>query len=330
MSLALDGRLPSRRRTVLFAHRDACAPCTRVWNEMRTAQDLVLGLPPTPVSASFRVDLWERIRSGEGAPETLLHEPIPFAAKVRYVAAGAAAAAGMLLVLHLARGDDSTVEPGPKPPQRVTEVAKATGDPRPSPADDLEIVPITPQLAAETCVNTCATVTSQLQRELPELDQRPFAALRRELLPTTFRAREAAGLMLWLDGEGFVQLNEEAARDYAVLEQLASHAEQATNPAEFRLALEPVRDLQAHRMKKLLVRCCDVEPKFQLEFGQQMASGAPWDRLFDLVVPGVPPVPGFEVTRQLRLQGPDNQPRMYVLIRTQTLRGSNPVNGGRR
>jgi len=314
MSLALDGRLPSRRRTILFAHRDACAPCTRVWEEMRSAQDLALSLATQPVSASFRTDLWARIRSGEGAPEMALREPIPLASKVRYVMSGAAVAACALFVLHLTRGEEAAPSPVPERVDEVAKVDETAGEAIPiATSRDLGVVPITPQLATETCVNTCTTVADQLQAELPALGNSPFSVARRELLPKAYRAGEAAGMVLWMDEEGFVRLEDDQAHAFSVLLQIASHVERAQNPNELRLALEPVRTLEPRKLKNVFVQCCDIEPKFQQQLGLQVTSNnRGWRMLFNFV-PGSAPASGLDAMLQgqqvwlIRVRARDNQ-----------------------
>ncbi len=97
LSLCLDGRLASGRRALVMQHVDACEACTTFWNELQAAQRLVLVLPSQEVGEDFRDQLWERIRSGEGTPDAVFHEPVPMLTKARYALTGAAAAAAVLL-----------------------------------------------------------------------------------------------------------------------------------------------------------------------------------------------------------------------------------------
>ena len=97
LSQCLDGRLPSGRRTLVMEHVDQCSDCSTFWGELQAAQQLVLQLSREGVGEQFREQLWERIRAGEGTPDAVFHEPVPFAAKVRYAMTGAAAAAILLL-----------------------------------------------------------------------------------------------------------------------------------------------------------------------------------------------------------------------------------------
>jgi len=104
LSQCLDGRLPSGRRAIVMEHAESCEPCSRFWDDLQHAQQLVLRLRSHPVSSGFREQLFERVAAGEGTPPAVFHEPIPLATKVRYVLTGAAAAAAVLLVFGLVRG----------------------------------------------------------------------------------------------------------------------------------------------------------------------------------------------------------------------------------
>lgn len=97
LSQCLDGRLPSGRRAQVMQHAERCGECGRFWSELQAAQQLALDLPRERVGERFREQLWERIRAGEGTPEAVFHEPVPFATKLRYSLTGAAAAAAVLL-----------------------------------------------------------------------------------------------------------------------------------------------------------------------------------------------------------------------------------------
>ena len=119
LSMCLDGRLPSGRRSVVMQHVDGCEGCSEFWNELQAAQKLALLLPREKVSDGFREQLWERIRSGEGTPEAVFHEPVPMLAKARYVLTGAAAAAAVLVCARFLRDD-------PKVPHE-TQVAAVDG-----------------------------------------------------------------------------------------------------------------------------------------------------------------------------------------------------------
>ena len=119
LSQCLDGRLPSGRRTQVMQHVEQCEGCSTFWNELQAAQSLVLQLPRERVSEGFRAQLWERIQSGEGTPEAVFREPVPFTTKLRYAFTGAAAAAAVLLGTLLLQPD--------RTPKSTIQVADADG-----------------------------------------------------------------------------------------------------------------------------------------------------------------------------------------------------------
>jgi len=126
LSMCLDGRLPSGRRSVVLQHAAECVGCRRFWAELQQAQQLALQLPKHRVSAGFHTQLWERIRAGEGTPEAVFHEPIPWLTKARYVMTGAAAAAAVLalaLVLRPANQGNSNQGNSNQEPQPQTIAA---------------------------------------------------------------------------------------------------------------------------------------------------------------------------------------------------------------
>jgi Putative zinc-finger len=133
LSRCLDGRLPGARRAEVMTHVDKCSKCTQVWEDMQAAQSLVFRLEQPSVSPSFRDDVWERIHSGEGAPEILLQEPVTNLAKVRYGLIGAAAAAAFLVGLHLLTMDRSPVESDAKATD-VVDLSDPLPDSEPTPA----------------------------------------------------------------------------------------------------------------------------------------------------------------------------------------------------
>lgn len=112
LSLCLDGRLPSGRRGIVMQHVEGCESCSTFWSELEAAQRLTLSLPREKVSDGFRDQLWERIRSGEGTPDAVFHEPVPLLAKARYALTGAAAAAAVLLCATWLRKDAPSADEG--------------------------------------------------------------------------------------------------------------------------------------------------------------------------------------------------------------------------
>jgi hypothetical protein len=103
-----------------MAHVDKCSGCARFWGELKAAQELVLGLPQAKVGSRFRDEVWQRIQSGEGAPDTIAQEPVPVLTKVRYGLLGAAAAAAFILAVHYGVGRSPAIQ--------EREVANTTTD----------------------------------------------------------------------------------------------------------------------------------------------------------------------------------------------------------
>jgi anti-sigma factor RsiW len=121
LSQCLDGRLASGRRAVVMAHVAECSECDRFWTELQQAQELIVQLPRMCVGGDFRERLFDRIRTGEGTPPAVFHEPVPVLAKVRYALTGAAAAAAVLVVGTLIRNQSA-------PAPRSDDVAKLTNN----------------------------------------------------------------------------------------------------------------------------------------------------------------------------------------------------------
>ncbi len=177
LSLCLDGRLASGKRALLMEHVDGCPPCAAMWKELQAAQSLALRLPKQRVSSGFRDQLWERIQSGEGTPEAVFREPVPLASKVRYILAGAAAAAAVLLALDV-------LQPTP---EKVRGAGDTTNQPRlvargeSVPADSLSaaafasLAPLTPDLLAREAALQFRNNYVQASSQLAALEGRPVA-----------------------------------------------------------------------------------------------------------------------------------------------------------
>jgi len=150
LSLCLDGRLPSGKRALLMEHVDGCEPCTAMWRELQAAQSLALRLPKQRVSSGFHDQLWERIQSGEGTPDAVFREPVPLASKVRYLLAGAAAAAAVLValdVLQPASEKARNATDNAAQPRLVARGEAQLQDNQPS-AAFASLAPLTPDLLA--------------------------------------------------------------------------------------------------------------------------------------------------------------------------------------
>ncbi len=208
MSLNLDGRLPCARRDQLLARIADDEEAARLWAEMQEAQELALSLPAETVGDAFADSLWERIRSGEGTPEAVFHEPVSPWTKARYVLTGAAAAAAILVGVQWFLGDPwslgneeqatpstenlvastddaSTAE---QLSTRDPEDAPATANPRRgrlTPRDPAapprqvlvqqpvpgQLVPFDPLNVARGSTLACYDNVQRLQRQIPQIEQ---------------------------------------------------------------------------------------------------------------------------------------------------------------
>jgi anti-sigma factor RsiW len=215
LSRCLDGRLPSHARARVMGHAAKCRGCARFWEELKAAQELVLSLPQVKAGSRFRDDVWQRIQSGEGAPDTIAQEPVPVATKVRYGLLGAAAAALFLLVLHY--GDGRSTEPEIGSPPDIGPIAK---EPNAEPVPTLRfpsatVANLTPaNLAAQTAeqVSQAARNLRNRSKNLPNLKAFPPEVLqdvRREI-----ETMQQGVFMLNQLREGFgIELRDPDARD---------------------------------------------------------------------------------------------------------------------
>ena len=190
MSLCLDGRLPAGSRASVLAHIASCGDCDRVWDDLQKAQDLVLNLPVQKTSRDFRQTLWARIEAGEGAPEVKFVEPVSLMTKARYVIAGAAAAALMLVCGKLLLSGDlagSGVSTG-------SQVATAPG--QSSPAKTTPLHPKDPGNATISNADLVAFNPYSLTRQVTERTAQSIRKLRSQLctdsstLPQSFMEPE--------------------------------------------------------------------------------------------------------------------------------------------
>jgi hypothetical protein len=193
LSQCLDGRLPSGRRTLVMQHVAECQACAGFWSELQAAQQLILQLPTQRVGDTFREQLWERVRAGEGTPDAVFREPIPLASKLRYATTGAAAAAIVLATAmwwHRTRGSaaNDIVTFAPSGDAVALAPRDATHDPLP-PVDTSPLLnaarPLTADLVAVEAAKQLQQhyqLTSAAIRELdasdPSAPQHAFAVQR--------------------------------------------------------------------------------------------------------------------------------------------------------
>lgn len=205
MSLSLDGRLPSGRRTELLRHVAECTDCAAEWEGMRKAQDLALRLPTRNVSPRFRADLQRRIESGEGAPDAVYRYPISTMSRVRLVGIGAAAAALLITAINW-------FTPSERPHSAPASVAKSETiplAPRHAPyvplANDLE--PVSEFGLARMGAQTCAASSNELRARLRSFGETPreeetWPAVR----GVVFNLKVAVNVMHWLNRKNMMEL----------------------------------------------------------------------------------------------------------------------------
>lgn len=175
LSLCLDGRLPSGKRALLMEHVDGCEPCAAIWKDLQAAQSLALRLPKQRVSSGFRDQLWERIQSGEGTPDAVFREPVPLASKVRYLLAGAAAAAAVLFALDVLQPAPDKVRgasDNATQPRLVARGETMPAENQPS-AAFASLAPLTPDLLAREAALQFRNNYVQANSQLAVLEGRP-------------------------------------------------------------------------------------------------------------------------------------------------------------
>jgi len=148
-----------------MGHIAQCSGCARFWEELKAAQEIVLGLPQAKVGSHFRDDVWQRIQSGEGAPDTIAQEPVPVLTKVRYGLLGAAAAAAFIVAVHYSVGSSPVIQ---EPPE--VEIANDTTN-----GTELPVVPrpsATPAVADLTPANLAVTTAERVSQAARSLRNR--------------------------------------------------------------------------------------------------------------------------------------------------------------
>jgi len=231
LSEHLDGRLPSGRRGAVLDHLTECASCSDYWEELQTAQEVALSSPAERVSAAFQDGLWDRIRAGEGTPEAIFHEPIPWTAKVRYVATGGAAAAAAILFWFAFQGPDpeagnverrAAADASAERDGSVSAKASAARERTSSPGADMSetvafgiealdkpVKPVAPATVAYEAARGIAVNHDLLSSSMAELPKQPSARLDDVL--SRFQEMQSFGqLLLQLEEQSLVAVPEPA------------------------------------------------------------------------------------------------------------------------
>ncbi|MEO6597782.1 MAG: hypothetical protein ABIP94_23805 [Planctomycetota bacterium] len=230
LSLCLDGRLPSGRRTVVMQHVATCDGCSMFWNELQAAQQLTLQLPHARMSESFQEELWERVRAGEGTPDAVFHEPVPLLAKLRYTLTGAAAAAAALLCLTWLRDDRQPNDPRPNDRQSeersVADLAPSQ-DERPRTS------------ASNASTGSGALASAAFDSRLDLIEQTPLFASMQRLRFSTLAVETAKQLeQRYASASGALgRINEEGALGEVAVRQVLENADELRSFGELLLDL---------------------------------------------------------------------------------------------
>jgi Putative zinc-finger len=97
MQKALDRRLPQIEQRAFQEHILSCQSCRYDFDRYKKLQAWTHELPSSKPASNFSKRLFERIQSGEGSPEGILHQPVPILRKLHIFGSGAVTAAALLL-----------------------------------------------------------------------------------------------------------------------------------------------------------------------------------------------------------------------------------------
>jgi len=247
LSQCLDGRLPSGRRAVVMQHIASCESCDTFWKELQAAQQLVLRLPREKVSSSFREQLWERIRAGEGTPDAVFGEAVPMLAKIRYSLTGAAAAAAILmLALWLNDGEDGNRILDTAGDASSTEIADNSGNneirvgpmtldtPRIDPLAMLtEARPLTASLVAGETARQFEDSYFAVNHSLRQLSQQRDSGIVERILSNASDMHDFAAVLLELHDQDHLSFRSpEVAADLRIVTRLLGQASKRQNSFE--------------------------------------------------------------------------------------------------
>lgn len=272
LSLNLDGRLSTGQRQVLSKHLAECARCEGIDRELIAARELALSLPVQQTSAGFREELWQRIRSGEGTPEAVFREPVPLAAKVRYFATGAAAAAVALLAVNLARRaapDTTTPQTGA---DQVAQAGPSTGLHRLTPREvqvvEPAVVPATPDRLARLVTSGYADAVRTLHAKAEDLDASQVTPeLLENLRDDADRARSFAVMLRWLVDGKYLYLPADESASLSVIQTVGEQVGAFDDADSLRRVLRPIRSLPVQEPSSYFCDpCVKDEHRFNQEF----------------------------------------------------------------
>lgn len=301
MSLSLDGRLPSGRRTALLRHIAECASCGRTWDGMKEAQDVALSLSGHRVSGVFRQGLGRRIEAGEGTPEAAYGAAISGFGKLRYVVTGAAAAALVIVALRLFGGGEVSPE---RPPTEDGLVARVTEQPTAQPAlvNGVELASLNEYSLAKNCVNKTARSALRLRARMSSLGERPLNETWDEVEDVLVDFKAAVGVLQWMDRKRILTLPRPMQNEFREAE--VSFNQIFAGPSwEVRgAALRRLQDMELERVRTNIdISCCRPAEDLFLELGELVDRMPEARKLFriDNIRSGM--VPGQRMTILLRL-----------------------------
>lgn len=274
LSLNLDGRLASGQRRVLLEHLAGCTRCRSLDRELEAARELALSLPLQRVGPSFREELWQRIRAGEGTPEAVFHEPVSLRTKVRYFATGVAAAGVLLAATHLLR---PRPEPAPvvdRQAQQLRPVDVATAPMPPATASRTPLLePATPAQLATLVTDAYTDAVRKLRDRAADLDQRPTPEAVEHIREQAERAGRFAGLLRWMVKGEYLHFAEDDAASIAAIEVLGGQVRDFRDPESLRRVLRPLHGLRVDQPRSYFCTTCVTdEVGFYHEFLDRLRS----------------------------------------------------------
>lgn len=290
LSLHLDGRLPSGRRERLLDQLDDDDDAGRLLAEMEHAQALARSLPSSTVGARIHRRPLAAVlfRLGQGTPDAVFREPLPWIVKARYVLTGAAAAAIVLIAASLAadafRGP-TDIDPAPQNAQvarveapvsdqagteavgRSDAVAVANENDTASPPG---LYPISAFSVAQAGQDACLQAVRDLKHRAPgvaeRLDRDELRDVVVDIEPVVERARGSTRVIRWRQDERMIQLPSDFEVALTLTERIIgriarAHAE--NDSVQFRVAVDDIRQSTSKPLHRNFdVVCCSDTGEF--------------------------------------------------------------------
>ncbi len=297
LSEFLDGRLPSGRREQVLDRLADDPDAARQLRDLEAAQALARDLPAQAVGTDFTDTLWERIRAGEGSPDAVFRTPLPWTAKVRYVATGAAAAAAILALANFA-GPSTPGDPTPERLAAAPAEEARSGGLRPYEPSLLARAPVLAPLRPETvaqagqfeCVEAVSALQSRTLDVVQAIDDVDPRAVVVELDPFVGRARGSAEIIRWMQRADLVKLQPQFDTTLALTERILDrfHRANSQNDSQLlRVAVEDLQELEIEGLRqKFDIVCCTSPEDFLTDLHEQIQRSADVRRALRFVVTG--------------------------------------------